>query len=78
MVQTAPKAKAIAYPQADQTQVSKQAQVAPKAPSVQRSQTRQLELMVSKTRFACPVCIEMRGAAPSVAGNVEPALCVQI
>lgn len=50
MVQTAPKAKAVAYSKAEQAQVSKQAQVAPKAPSVQRSQTRQLELMVSKTR----------------------------
>lgn len=34
--------------------------------------------MVSATRCAGPVCIEMRGAAPCVAGNVEPALCVQI
>ena len=58
MVQAAP--KAITYPQEDQTQVSKQAQVAPKAPSVQRSQTRQLELMVPKTRCAGPVCVEWR------------------
>jgi len=40
MVQTAPKAKAVAYPQADQTQVSKQAKETAETKAIQRTKAR--------------------------------------
>ena len=40
MVQTAPKAKAVAYPQADQTQVSKHAKETAETKAIQRTKAR--------------------------------------
>ena len=56
MVQTAPKAKAVAYPQADQTQVSKQAKETTETKAIQRTKARCVELMVSATCCAGTVC----------------------